>query len=144
MALTRANAEFLLEARVGPLLTAAGMSTSVDGTNVDLNGPIGRAVRQLGHTVTSAVLVTDADVAQVTDAEIDEFLDRAELHTLEAILGNLDDVEIRVGPRTEKLDQLAAQAERKAKRLLVYVESAYGGGSVVEAGYIQKDIAEHD
>ena len=145
MALTRANAEFILEARTGPLLTAAGMAVTVVGSNVDLNDPIARAVRDLGHSVASAVLVTDADVAAVTDAETDQFLDIATLHTLEAILGNLDDVDIRVGPLSEKLNQLAEQIERKIMRLLSSLEDLYGyGRSSLTAGYIQVNIAEHD
>lgn len=145
MALTRANAEFILEARTGPLLTAAGMSTDVDGTNVDLNDPIARAVRDLGHTVTSAVLVADADVAAVTTAETDEFLDVATLHTLEAVLGNLDDVDIKVGPMSESLSQLSERVERKIARMLAQLERDYGYSlSTVFTGYIQRDIAEHD
>lgn len=146
MTLTRANTEFLLEARAGPLLTAADMDGStVDGTNVDFNDPIGRAVRDLGHTVTSRILVADADIAAVTVAEEEEFLDAAELHTLEAILGNLDDVDIRVGPRDEKLSQLAEQVERKIKRLRKKMDLLYGYGLAVPvAGYITRDLAEHD
>ena len=145
MTLTRANTEYLLEARTGPLLTAAGMSTDVDGTNVDLNDPIARAVRDLGHTVASAVLVADADVAAVTDAETDEFLDTATLHTLEAVLGNFDDVDIKVGPMSESLSQLAEQVERKIERLLAQLERLYGYSmATVSGAYIQKDIAEHN
>jgi len=145
MTLTRANTEFLLEARVGPLMTAAGMSDTVGETSLALNDPIGRAIRQLGHAVASVVLVTDADVAQITDAEIDEFLDVATLCTLEAILGNLDDVDIVVGPRSEKLNQLAQQVERKADRLRTALAATYGYGlAAPAAGYIQKDIAEHE
>lgn len=145
MALTRANVEFLMEARLAPLLTAAGMDgTTVDGTNVDLNDPIGRAVRDIGYTVTSLVLVATADVAQVAVAEYDEFLDACTLHTLENILGNLDDVDIRVGPRDEKLNQLAEKVERKIKRLEDAMALAYGYGMATPvAGYITKDFAEH-
>ena len=146
MSLTRANTEFLVIPRVGPLMAAAGMdSTTVDGTNADLNGPIGRAVRDLGYSVASAVLVADADVAQVTDANTDQYLDLATLHTLEAVLGNLDDVTIRVGPLSETLSDLAKQAERKVERLSVSLERKYGYGlSSVTTGYLQKDFAEHD
>lgn len=145
MALTRANVEFLMEARLSPLLAAAGMAVTVTGVNVDLNDPIGRAVRDLGHAVTSLVLVADADVAQVTVAQYDEFLDAAELHTLENILGNLDNTDIRVGPRTEKLSQLATQVERKIKRLRAAMALAYGYGlAIPQSGVITKDIAEHD
>lgn len=140
--MTRADVEFLTVAGVGPLLVVAGMDgTTVDGTNTDLNAPIGKAVRGLDHTVTSAVLVTDADVAQVTVAQTDEFLDAVTLYALEAVLGNLDDVDITVGPRSEKLSQLAAQVERRIKRL----REAIGYDMVTPvAGYITRDIAEHD
>jgi len=144
MTLTRANTEFLLEARLGPLMEAAGMVVTVVGSNADLNGPIGRAVRALGHSVASAVLVADADVAQVTDAETDEFLDYGNLYTMSAILGNLDDVDIRVGPRSESLSQLADQVERKIIRLQKQMERDYGYGlAEVESGYIAQDFAEH-
>lgn len=146
MSLTRASTEFLVVPRVGPAMTAAGMDgVTVDGTNVDLNGPIGKAVRYLGHTVASAVLVADADVAQVTDDQLDQFLDLTTLYTLEAVLGNLDDVELRVGPRTEKFNQLAEQLERKIKRMTKQLEKEYGFGlSVLVPGYITLNIAEHD
>ncbi len=144
MALTRANAEFLTVARLAPLLEAAGLAVTVLGANADLNGPIGRAVRDLGHVVDSAVLVDDADVARITVAQTSEFLDACELHTMNAILGNLDDVDIRVGPRSEKLSQLAMQIERKIKRLLASMATAYGYGMAIpEAGYISQDFAEH-
>jgi len=140
--LTRADAEFLTIASVGPAMTAAGMDgVTVDGTNADLNGPLGRALHDLGHAVASFVLVTDADMALVAVAETGEFLDRLTYYTLEAILGNLDDVDLTVGPRSEKLSQLAAQIERRAKRL----RDAWGiGMAMVTAAVITTDIAEHD
>lgn len=146
MSLTRANTEFLTVSQCGPLLTAADMDgTTVDGTNLSLNAPIGRAVRDLGHSVASAILVTDADVASVTDAETDEFLDSVLLRTLEAILGNLDDVDITTGPRSERLSQLAEQVERRADRLRASMEEDYGLGlAAPEQGYITINIAEHD
>lgn len=144
--MNRANAEFLIIAMTGPLLTQAGMDgTTVDGTNTDCNGPIGKAVRGLDHLVADPVLVTDADVALVTVAETDEFLDGCVLAVLEAVLGNLDDADITVGPRSEKLSQLAAQIERKLKRLQDAMEDLYGYGMAVpEVGVITIDIAEHD
>ena len=145
MALTRANAELLIVARLGPMLTKAGLAVTVAGANADLNGPVGRAVRDLGYQVASAVLVADVDVAQITAAQEGEFLDACELHTCNAILGNLDDTDIKVGPRSEKLSQLAAQVERKIKRLLAAMELDYGYGMATpEAGYITLDFAEHE
>ncbi len=146
MAMTRANAEFLLVARVGPMLTAADMDgTTVDGTNADLNSPIGRSIRSLGYTVTSLISISDADVAQVTEAQYDEFLDVAELATLETILGHLDDVDIQVGPRSEKLSQLAEQVERKVKRLKARCEDLYEYGlHTPTGGVMTTKFAEHD
>lgn len=142
---TRANAEFMVFARVSPLLSAAGMAVAVVGSNADLNDPLGHAIRQLGHTVTDPTAVADADVAQVTVSETDEFLDLAELYTCENILGHLDDVNIHVGPRWEYLSDLAKQVERKIARLRAAIEREYGYGfSEAAAGYIRKDIAEHD
>jgi hypothetical protein len=127
-------------------MTAADLDgTTVDGTNADLNGPIGHSIRDLGYAVADATSVADADVAQVTDAQTDEYLDVATYYTLAAVLGNLDDVDIRVGPRSEKLNQLAEQVERLMDRMRERLEDAYGHGfSVVATGYIQLDRAEHD
>lgn len=142
MTLTRANTEFLTIAQVGPLLTAAGLDgTTVDGTNASLNGPIGRAIRDLDYTVGSAVLIDNDDVALITDAEIDEFLDRVVLHTLEMILGNLDDVDLVVGPRSEKFSQLTGQIERRVARLRSVLGETL---ATPTSGMITLNIAEHD
>jgi hypothetical protein len=126
-------------------MTVAEMDGStVDGTNADLNGPIGQAIRDLGYTVSNPVLVSDTDVAQVTDSELNEYLDITELHTLEAILGNLDDVDIRVGPRSEKFNQLAKQVEAKIDRLEKNLDKKYGyTTSTISSGYIIQDRAQH-
>jgi len=144
MSLTRANAEAILVKRVGPLLTAADMAVTVVGTNDDLNDPIGRAIRDLGYTVTSVVSIVDADVAQVTESEYDQFLDLATLRTLESILGNYDDVDIRVGPRDEKLSQTVELIEDKIKRLRDALERDYGWGMAVPvARVVTTDFASH-
>ena len=145
MALTRANVEFLIVARTGPLLTAAGMAVTVAGANADLNDPIARAVRALGHAVASAVLVANADVAAVTTAETDEFLDLCELFALQNILGNLDDVDIKVGLDSEALNQLATKVERAIERKQKVIARLYGYGlAVPTVGYIRHDFAEHE
>jgi len=144
MAMTRANVEFVLVAEHSPLLVAADMAVTVVGTNADLNGPIGRAVNDMGYTVVSPILIADADVANIADAERYEFLAIASLHTLEAVLSHLDNVDITVGPRSEKLSQLAAQVERKIKRLKDSLEDTYGYGMPVPVqGTITLNFAEH-
>ena len=145
MAMTRADVEFLLVAEYSPLLVAAGMAVTVVGTNASLNGAIGRAVDDMGYTVLSPILIVDADVANIIDGDRYEFLAIARLHTLETILGNLDDVDITVGPRSEKLSQLAEQVERKIKRLRTELEDEYGYGvsAMVSTGYMTLTKAEH-
>jgi len=145
MSLTRANVEFIMVADTSPLLTQAGMAVTVAGANADLNNPIGKAVNDMGYTVSSPVLVTDVDVAQVTDTQQYEFLAVAQLHTLEAIASHLDDTDITVGPRTEKLSQLVAQVERKIKRLREELEDLYGFGlSTLSFGVLTQNFGEHD
>ena len=143
MAMTRADTEFLLVASFSPLLTAAGMAITVAGANADLNSPMGRAVNDMGYTVLSPVLIANADIANIVDADRYEFITIASLHTLEAILGHLDDTDITVGPRTEKLSQLTAQVENKIERLRKELEDEYGYGlAMPEYGVITLNFAE--
>lgn len=144
MALTRANAEFMIVADLSGLLSAADMTITVVGSNANLNRPIGRALAYLGYSVTDITSVADADVAQVTDAKTAEFCDLLILYTMETILGWLDDVDLTVGPRTEKLSQLTTQVERKLASLSKRMQLLYGYGlSTPETGYITRYFAEH-
>ena len=144
MSLTRANIETILVKRCGPLMTAAGMATTVLGSNADLNDPIGYAVRKAGGSVTSFVAVADADIAGVDELGYDQLLDLAELRTLETILGNLDDVDLRVGPRDEKFSQLRTDTEKRMERLQKRIEKEYGIGVSIEAGVVILDFVEHN
>lgn len=144
MSLTRANIETILVKRCGPLMTAAGMATTVLGSNADLNDPIGYAVRKTGGSVTSFVAVADADIAGVDELGYDQLLDLAELRTLETILGNLDDVDLRVGPRDEKFSQLRTDTEKRMERLQKRIEKEYGIGVSIEAGVVILDFVEHN
>lgn len=129
MTVTRANIESVLIRRVGRLLTAAGLDgTTINGTNADLNDPISSALRVLNYTVSSIASVTDTDLLPVTDAHINYLLDVAELRTLESILGNLDLVDIRVGPRSESLSQLADQVQKAIERKTRHITRMYGVG----------------
>ena len=146
MALTRANAEVILIRRVGALLTAADLDgTTVDGTNVDLNDPFASALRQLGHTVSSAVLVADADLASLAAADYNAFFDLAELRTKKNVLGNLTLVDITAGPRSERLGQLAEQLRKDIDALQDAIKADYNiGVGTLEAGIITLDFAEKD
>lgn len=146
MALTRANVEAILIRRVGKLLTAADLNgTTMDGMNADLNDPIGYAVRRLGGTVASVVQVVDADLAGIASDDYDQLFDLAELRTLETIAGNLDDVDITLGPRSESLSQLASQVDKRIEKLAEKVQRTYGVDvGTLSAGVIGLDFAEHE
>jgi len=145
VAITRANVEVVLCKRLGPLLTAAGMATTCVGSNADLNDPIGWAIRQADYTVASIALVADADLVGVASDDYDQVLDLAEYRMLETIQGNLDDVDVQVGPRREALSQLADQVQQKLERLEARIGRLYGVGlASLEAGYLTMNFAEHD
>ena len=146
MALTRANAEVILIRRVGALLTAADLDgTTVDGTNVDLNDPIASALRQLGYTVASAVLVADTDLDDLAAADYNAFFDLAELRAKKNILGNLTLVDITAGPRSECLSQLAEQLRKDIDALQEDIKTDYNiGVGTLEAGIVTLDFMEKD
>ena len=60
-------------------------------------------------------------------------------------LGNLDDVDISLGPRNEALGQIPARLEKRIDRLTAKVQREHGvGAGFLEAGYITLDIADHN
>ena len=85
MALTRANCEAILVARLKLLLEAAGLAVTVTGTNADLNDPICVALREMGESVADISDVADTDLDGVVETDFNELLDRVELRTLETI-----------------------------------------------------------
>jgi hypothetical protein len=145
MTITRANAEVILIRRCGKLMTEADMNGLVNyGTNEDLNDPIGWALRKSGYSVATITNVADGDMAAVSDDDVDMVLDLAELRTLENIEGNLTGVDITVGPRSEKLDQLVTRVRAKIERKSADIAKAYGLGlGTLSAGVITLDFQEH-
>ena len=144
MSLTRANAEVVLISRAGNLMTAAGLDgVTVDGTNSDLNDPIGYGIRKVGGTVADVTNVADSDLTSISSDDYDEFFDYSEYRLLQNIAGNLDDVDIRVGPQEQKLSQLADFLDRRIERLKSKLEAEYGlGYATITAGYIDLNFQE--
>lgn len=142
MTITRVNAEVVLIARCGPMMTAAGMDGStVDGSNANLNDPLGWAVQQLGGTVSDVTDVADADLATV---DSDDVTDVAEYRLLENILTNLTLVDITAGPRSESLGQLAARIEKRLAVLGDRLKTIIGVGiALLVTGVVENDFAEH-
>lgn len=142
---SRANVEVVLVKRVGPLMSKAGLAVTFAGSNADLADPIAWALRQAGYSVADITDPTTAEVATVGSADLDEALDYAEYRLLETILGNLDDVDTTVGPRTEKLNQLSEKVEKRLKRLGEKLEDEYGfGATTPQIGVVTYEVAEHE
>lgn len=124
--ITRANFEFILIARVGGIMTACGLDgATVNGTNTDLNDPIGYGVRQAGGTVAAIELVTTADIATVASADQEKMLDLAELRVLKSCWTNLQLVDIEVGERNVKYSQLATRLKNIIASKQEEVDSLY-------------------
>jgi hypothetical protein len=146
MALTRANIEVLLISRTGQLLTVIGLDgTTVDGTNTDLNDPIGYGIRNSGGTVADFTNVVDSDVTTVAESDYDQLIDIAELRTLMNIQGNYDLVDTDVGEVTEDWSKLGDTLEKAIDRKQKQVDDIYDfGAKELDGGVISFDFAEHD
>ncbi len=142
---TRVDVERILIRRCGRKMVAASMDGETDsGANDDLNDPIGCALRAMGYSVRNIAQVSDSDLSGVSIEEYDELFDRAELRTLENIAGNLDLVDISIGPRRESLAQLSSQVERAIERLQARINTLYGDSGEFEAGAISLDFQAKD
>ncbi len=126
-------------------MTASGLDgVTVDGTNDDLNDPIGYALRVCGYSVSDISGVADTDLAGVSSDDYDKFLDVAEHRTLVTILNNYDDVDISIGSRNERFSQIADRLGKRIESMERRLENVYGiGAGSLEAGHIVLDFAEH-
>ena len=147
MPITRAQCEYILINRLGPILTTAGMDGTTDtGDNASLNDPIGYAIRKLGYTVAEVTSVADTDLVAIPEADIDALLDIAELRCLENCMGSLTLVDITVGERTERFSQLHTYVTARFAALKSKVNSQYGQYTdvSVDTGSIALDFADHN
>jgi hypothetical protein len=132
MTYTRANVETELVSRAGKRMALVSMAVTVVGSNADLNGPIGTALRKMGLTASNPV--TDTDLSAVTDDQIDELFDRAELRVLQNILGNSDFSTWSTGPRSESASNITAELVGAIQRLEAHIQRAYGDGATLSYG----------
>jgi hypothetical protein len=146
MALTRANAEAELVQRAKKKMLIVKMLVTTDGTNDDLNSPLAFASRAMGLTLASPVTVTSAELASLTDAQVDQFLDRAELRLLENILGNFTLSDIKLGPHWEEKGAIGEQLQKQIDAKRKAIASAYGDDlTELEAGSMLLNFAQkHD
>jgi len=146
MALTRAQVESILVRRCSNYMKAAEMDgETIQGTNADLNDPIGVAIRACDGTTTLPSNVVDADLVAIDVADYDKLFDIAELRILESVLSQYDKFGLKVGPRSEYQSQLVERLEPKLKRMQKRAELMYGWAApTFEAGAISLDFAEHN
>ncbi len=129
MALTRSDIETELVQRTGHWLTAGGLDgTTINGSNLSLNAPIGWAIRTVGGTVVAPSLVTSTDVQTVAAADYDKFLLLAELRTLQNVLASYALVDAKAGPVEAKASQLADRIERRIGDIKGELSYTYGYG----------------
>lgn len=145
MALTRAQVETILVKRCGAMMSVAAMSVLTTGSNADLNDPIGYALRKSGFSVADPTSVSTADLAAVSNDDLDQVLDIAEYRTLESILSAVNQfVDTSTGPYRQSLSQYADTLEKRITRLKTQIDNEYGTLGEVEIGSIQLDFADHN
>ena len=128
--LTSANLDLLLLRMTAVKLAYAGLdSTTADGTNPDLGFPKVAAYRSLGLVPIGPLNLVDADLVGVADGQLNQLLDVAELATLEAILGNLSNVDQTTDTDNLQLHGKFYQAlEATVARKRTQAQRAYGYG----------------
>lgn len=140
MTFTRAVVETELVSRAGKRMALVSMAVTVVGTNTDLNGPIATALRKMGLGASNPV--TDSDLTAVTDDQIDELYDRAELRVLQNILGNSDFSTWSTGPRSESASNITAELVGAIQRLEAHIQRAYGDGATLQFGTVSGNFQE--
>jgi len=125
MTITRASLETILVQRCGSLMSLVGMPVTYTGSNASLNDPIGYALRYAEYTVADITSVSNADIAELEDGDLDQILDVSELRLLENIQGNFSLVDITNGPESEKFSQSAAVIEKRINKLQAKIDSMY-------------------
>jgi hypothetical protein len=142
-AFTRITAETILVNRLGPIMAVAEMAVTIVGTNGDLDDGLAWATRGVGGTTANYNTVTDAELALVATADLDDLTTLAEWRTLKNIQGALNAVDITTGPRSEKFSQFKDQVQQMMDNLEPTIEALGALTEPMSAGYISLDIAEH-
>lgn len=111
-------------------MTAAGMSTKTEGDNPDMADPVLWALRMLGYSPASVIVVSDAELASVPSEHTSALLDLAELQLLSNIQGNYAKVSSStgssVGPTvSESWGQLLSQIADMVKAKRAQVDAMY-------------------
>jgi hypothetical protein len=140
MSLNADSLSILLTQRVNKLFAALSYSVetfdTLDATNY--------ALRELGYTVTNAAIITDSDVSAVSESDVNQFLDTAELRQLETLQNDfIVKVSMTLGPRREELSHITDALERVIARKQAEMAKKYGRGvATLSGGVIDLAFAE--
>lgn len=143
-AFTRITGETVLVNRLGPLMTVAEMATTIVGTNSDCDDPLAYATRAVGNVTADFNTVTDAELALVATADLDDLLTVAEWRLLKNLLGAFNEVDIKAGPRDEKMSQFSDKVQKMLDDMEPTIEALGLLTAPMTAGYISLDFAEHN
>lgn len=145
MSLTRSLLESILIRRCGQWLSLAGLDgATVSGANLDLNDPLGYALRQVGLPVTDPANVVDGDFSALSNSDLDKLLDLAEYRALQTILENYAAVSLEVGGRSERYSEFADRLQSLLILKYEHLQRDYGlGQGVLQAGVLALDFAQH-
>lgn len=125
------DARRILGRRIGPWIALA-----------DVDDAMARSARLAGLTLSGTARVTDADLAALSAAKHDEFLDVAELRCWMSILGNATDSGLRDVGLDDSVRDVRDVAEAVIKSQEKYAKDVYGVGlATLEAGTINLNFA---
>jgi hypothetical protein len=126
--ITILETETLVLLRTRQFFTRCGMSTAATGSNPDLAGAIGDALRALDRPCANPVQPVDADLQVIGDGDQDKFLRVVLLYTLETCQGRWGLVDMTMSLQEQKLDQLFQQLETMRDMVSADLMERYGFG----------------
>lgn len=136
MALTRASVETVLVRRVGAWLTFVSLDgTTHTGSNADLADPIATALLLSGYAVADITNPSDADLALVAQTDQLKILDVAEYRTLETILQQFTDSDVKGLTFATNDDQFGTRVLARLTKLQATLLTQYGIGLQSAAPY---------
>lgn len=111
----------------------------------DITDPLAYALRWSSYALDSPLAVIDADVASISQDDIDQILDLTELRLLETIHTKLlQYVDNSVGQYNESLSQHAAGLKERIATLNAKVASDYSLSGSLTTGRLILNFADHN
>lgn len=128
MAVTKQMVQQVLITRLGRVLTDLNFEVILSGDLDYLEDPIGWGLRMIEISTADLTEITNAEVASMSDDDVDEFLDYAEYRLIGNLIKNAPDVDVKIGHRTEEFSQLANRLIQMFDRKRTEIRLLYGFG----------------